>query len=297
MKILTTGATGFIGQHFVRACLARNIFCVALVREHSATDWPYADSMPKINWCSDIQMMATAISSHGITGIVHFASLFLSDHLPHQVAGLVESNINFPTQLLEASRMAGTVQWFLNTGTFWQHYQNEAYRPANLYAASKQAFADILRYYDDTSMVTTSVELNDTYGPNDPRPKLIPTLLRATESIPLSPGEQILQFTYIDDVISGYFEMIRLLECSPNIVRGRAFSLTSPEKHTIKSLVHTIESVLERKLPVTFGARPYREREIMSPWDKGSPIPNWTATTTLFEGIRKTYDSIRTNAI
>ena len=61
----------------------------------------------------------------------------------------------------------------VNTGTSWQHYENSDHRPSNLYAATKQAFEEILNFYATAyPLRVCSLHLSDTYGPNDIRPKL-----------------------------------------------------------------------------------------------------------------------------
>ena len=74
----------------------------------------------------------------------------------------MSSNITFGTQLVEAMVANGCYQ-FVNTGTSWQHYENDEYNPVNLYAATKQAFEDILRYYVETSAlrVITLTQVSD----------------------------------------------------------------------------------------------------------------------------------------
>src|SRR4051812_1833664 len=76
--------------------------------------------------------------------VFHLASLFVSDHRVQDVQNLVESNLLFGTQLLEAMAQAG-VKRIINTGTSWQ-----CPHPFNLYAATKQAFESILGYYVST---------------------------------------------------------------------------------------------------------------------------------------------------
>ena len=53
------------------------------------------------------------------------------------------------------------LKWFINTGTFWQNYQSEKYNPVNLYAATKEAFQNIAKYYTETSsLIFTTIKLN-----------------------------------------------------------------------------------------------------------------------------------------
>jgi nucleoside-diphosphate-sugar epimerase len=109
--------------------------------------------------------------------VFHLASLFLSQHRPENVEPLIQSNLLFSTQLVEAMVNNGC-KLLVNTGTSWQHFEDAHYSPVNLYAATKQAFEVILDYYVEAKgLALISLALFDTYGPGDPRPKLF-SLLR-----------------------------------------------------------------------------------------------------------------------
>ena len=49
-------------------------------------------------------------------------------------------------RLVEALAQGGCGT-FVNTGSAWQHVDGEPYRPKSLYAATKQAFEDIVHFY------------------------------------------------------------------------------------------------------------------------------------------------------
>lgn len=217
--------------------------------------------------------------------VCHVASLFLAKHKSEDVARLVESNLNFPLQLLEAMNALG-IKKFLNTGTSWQHYNDDDYNPVNLYAATKHAFESLLRYYsevDGLSVIT--LKLFDTYGPGDTRPKLF-SLLRRTAStgIPLSmsPGQQLLDLVYIDDVLDAYLlAMARIAD----IGKRESFAVGSSHRISLRELVKIYGEIVGRPVPVEWGGQPYRLREVLIPWN-GDCLPGWKAKISLPEGIK-----------
>ena len=123
--------------------------------------------------------------------MVHLATRFLAAHDRHQVRDLIDTNVRFGAELLEAAHHAN-VRWFLNTGTFWQHFHSDDYAPVNLYAATKQCLDDIGRYYAAAcGLRFITLMLNDTYGPDDHRPKLfnlLRTLALTGEALDMSPN-------------------------------------------------------------------------------------------------------------
>ena len=220
--------------------------------------------------------------------VFHLASLFLSQHRPDQINELIQSNINFPTVLLEAMRLAG-VKSLINTGTSWQHYENSEYNPVNLYAATKQAFDTIIKYYVEAHQFNVcTLKLFDTYGPNDPRPKLISLLYKCAKEgvgIEMSPGEQIVDLVYIDDVVEAYCVAVEVLEKQ---VKGhKTYGVTSKRPMTLREIVQIFEEITKMPLNVVWGGRPYREREVMRLWDTFETLPFWAPKIPFEIGIEK----------
>jgi nucleoside-diphosphate-sugar epimerase len=183
-------------------------------------------------------------------------------------------------------RTAGITK-LINTGTSWQHYQNAAYSPVNLYAATKQAFEDILTYYAEAcGFRAITLKLYDTYGPGDPRRKVVNLLLDSAlsgETIEMSPGDQILDLVHVKDVCRAYHCAAGLLE-----EEGRGLSvygIASEEKVTLKELVNLFNTVAPRRAKVIWGGRPYRAREVMVPWSMGASLPRWRAEVSLRDGL------------
>lgn len=277
MKILISGATGFIGKHLVRRLVEENHIVHTIVRP-----------------CPEINSLIASMEKEKFDGIIHLASFFLAKHESKDIESLIDSNITLGTKLLEAATRS-RVSWFINTGTFWQHYKNKNYNPVNLYAATKQAFEDVAKYYIETSNLNfVTLELSDTFGPEDTRPKIFNLWLKASknkETLDMSPGKQTLDINYIDDVVGGYMQMIGLLSRDKKrSLRGKKFSLNSTKRYTLRELASVFEKVTKTKLNINWGKKEYRPREVMVPWNKGVKIPGWKPKISIEKGIRKMYE-------
>ncbi len=285
MKILVTGATGFIGTNLTRELKKKHDLYILGQFEGD----PEKLGLPGIVMSDNIQHLADYIKANEIEGIIHLASLYLTTHTPEQVKDLVSSNIYFGTAVLEAATQAGCVRWFLNTGSIWQNYNVEgnAYNPVNLYAATKQAFIDMAKYYSDVFGIRfCTLKLCDTYGPNDTRKKLFKLFKDCSESgevLKMSPGEQKIDLIYITDIIAGFTHLSELL--SNNVVLADEYVLTSGKQIPLKELAQLFSKVSGRKLNIEWGGRPYRDREVMIPW-KGIPVPGWKAEIDVQKGIK-----------
>ena len=287
MKILLTGATGFIGSHLAQRLVAEGHELAILVRPSSSLDVlkPILPDIQVNIYDGSYASMLSALEAAKPSMVCHIASLFLAQHKPEDVTRLIESNINFPTQLLEAMNHIGVKQ-VINTGTSWQHFKNDFYNPVNLYAATKQAFESLLEYYIEAQgFKAVTLKLFDTYGPGDSRPKLFSMLRNAAlsqERLFMSPGEQVLDLVYIDDVIDAFVNAIHML---PSQTSGnRCFGVSSERPIRLKDLVAIYEKTLNLKLKIDWGGRNYRVREVMCPWS-APLLPGWHAHVELEDGL------------
>jgi nucleoside-diphosphate-sugar epimerase len=236
-----------------------------------------------------IAELAALLERRKTDAVVHLAGCFVSEHGPDDVEPLVEANVALGTRLLEAMRLAG-VSRLVDTGTAWQHYHSDGYRPVNLYAATKQAFGDILQYYVDLGTVrAVTLDLFDTYGPGDWRPKLVPALLAALRSgreLAMSSGDQSLDLVHVEDVCQAYeVATRRLLAGDP--ARHATYSVSTGAPRTLREVVRTLEQAAGATLSVAWGARPDRAREVKTPWRGGERLPGWAAQVALEDGFAR----------
>ncbi len=287
--VLVTGASGYIGGHLVSR-LARDGWQVHMVvRKGSLLPAaPEFSQAVKHTHDGTTEGMIRLVAEAKPEVIFHLASLFLAQHEPGDVEPLVLSNVLFGSQLLEAMRVNGVSQ-IVNTGTSWQHYNNDDYSPVCLYAATKQAFEDILAYYSEAASIkAVTLQLFDTYGPDDPRPKLFHLLNKAAKSrevLAMSPGEQLIDLVYIDDVIDAYLCAIAALGVLP--VGHHVYAVSSGKPVPLRELVSIYEKAVGVNLSIDWGKRTYRPREVMVPWNRGRSLAGWYPRVSLSDGIRR----------
>jgi nucleoside-diphosphate-sugar epimerase len=288
-KALLTGATGFIGGHLTRELLGEGWELHLIVRSEAAlgTIESVRANVRIYPHDGTTEHLLAIVARVEPDVVYHLASLFLAQHTPADIESLLRSNVLFATQLAEAMTRAGC--WRLvNTGTSWEHFENSDYNPVNLYAASKQAFEVILDYYlATTPLKVITLKLFDTYGPDDPRPKLFTLLQKvaaAGEPLAMSPGEQLIDLVYIDDVVRAFIMAAeRLLESK--VVGHEHYAVSSGNPLRLRDLVELYGRVIGKVLPIQWGGRPYRPREVMVPWNVGASLPGWQPSVGLEEGI------------
>ena len=290
MTTLITGATGYLGARLAARLASQGEAVHAVIRENSKKDRLRAV-------CPSASLHLYDGSTASLCGILqtlqpctvyHLASMFIADHAAADVEPLVRSNVLFGTQLLEAMTFAN-VNNLVIAATASQNFHGDSYCPATLYAATKEAFLAIARYYVEAGHARIiTLKIFDTYGPGDWRNKLIPLLIRTArtgEPLGMSPGYQLLDLVYVDDVVDAFAKAGGRL-ASQTGLSCEEYAISSGKRITLREVVATFECVLGQKMPVIFGERDYRAREIMDPWRGGISVPGWSPETDLEMGLR-----------
>lgn len=282
---LITGATGFVGGHLARSLLRDGWRVVALVR--STSDVSEIRGVEIVVMPASARDLSPMLANVAPDVVWHLATCFRGQHRVDDVEALVTANILFGTQLGEALA-SKPPRLLVNVGTAWQRDERGAYRPAALYAATKQAMEDIFRYYAEAGLLRVAdVKLFDTYGPGDQRGKLLSQLHRASvtgKELAMSPGEQLIDLLYVDDAV----EALRAAAASA-AGPWQSWAASSGGSRPLREVVALFEAVTRRPVPVRWGALPYRDREMFVPWHAGDPVPGWIPRTPLADGIRMTW--------
>lgn len=219
----------------------------------------------------------------------HTAGLYRREHAIADISPLIETNILFGAQLLEAMRCSGC-RHLVTAGSYFQHFNAEDGGALNLYAATKQAFEDLLAYYVDVAcMSAIRLTLPDIYSEHDRRPKLMTAIATAwaeKKAVAFQDEEAWIDPVHVEDTASAFAEASKLLE-SGAVAPGTIsrFSVTCGRDVTASELVTLFARLGGRMLDVTRGSG-WRFSRRMKPW-RGTLVPDWKQRVTLEDGIRR----------
>lgn len=292
-RVLITGISGFIGCHLAKCLLDKGCEVHGIVRPGSRR-FPIEEVAIKTKLHVDdgkTETLNEIIKTAQPEVVFHLATLFLASHETKDVIPLLESNVVFGARLLEAMNQ-NRVFCLVNTGTCWQNYLGATYRPVALYGATKQAFETLLEYYADVSPFRAiTLKIFDTFGPNDPRGKLFGHLKKLLESpspnpLEMSSGNQITAPLFIDDAVDAILHAAnRVLKSNTRLLESYGIP---GESRTLREIIAVFEEVSQKKLPVKWGARANRPREMTGElWNAGPPLPGWTPKTSFKAGVEK----------
>ncbi len=287
-RVLITGITGYIGSHLARQLLT-DCEVYGLVREPLHTEYilEFQDRLHLETTDGDYTSIEAAMRKIQPDIVYHLATYYTGGHGPEATPALIASNITFSAYLLEAMSTCGCSA-LVYASTIMAHYRGEAYCPLNLYAATKQAFSDLLAYYTDAGLVkAVTLVLSDTYGPGDRRPKILNLVAKAArtgEWLALSDGEQDFDTVYIDDVTAAFAQAGEQLVCNRDW-KNETFQVCASAPLTLRQTVEKMIKINGLMLHATWGKRPQPEREIRRAVRRYPQLPGWDQQVSLDEGL------------
>ncbi len=120
---------------------------------------------------------------------------------------------------------------------------------------------------------------------------LIPQAIQAAlkdQPFPMTSGRQTREFTYIDDLITGYLKAA----VTPEAI-GHTINLGTGKTYTILEVVEQIRQLTDSRMRLQVGALPDRVGEIMiyqCDNTKARHLLGWAPETPLTQGLKKTID-------
>lgn len=286
--VLITGITGYIGSHLAKSLLA-DYQVYGLVREPLRREYiaDFQDMLGLLPVDGSYESIYRAVQTVQPDLVYHLAAYYTGAHGGQETPRLIDSNITFGAYLLEAMSACGVPALAYAT-TYMTHYRGANYCPVNLYAATKQAFSDLLTYYTDAGLLrAATLMISDTYGTGDRRPKVLNIVKRAVETgerVAFSTGDIPYDVVYIDDIVSAF----RLT--GERLLRGEfqndMFQVVPESPLSLRETVELMVQVNHLTLNAGWGERPAAEREMSKLIRLYPTPPGWVPRTPLEEGLR-----------
>lgn len=285
MRILLTGGSGYIGKKMIqRLASDGHKICIVLRKNSDVED--VKKYIERVIYNINYSDVYNQIKDFKPECYINVAGKYYGTHNADTIQEMIEANILFPTLVLDAAIKAGCEN-VIHTSSFQQCYQGERYNPVNMYAATKQSFEDILKYYVECKVIKVIVlQLFDTYGADDTRNKIFNRIrrLKEDESIELSSGMQKMFFCYIDDVIEAYAIALKQT-LSNEFGFMKKYAIRGEKPIELKKFIEWYCSQMNRVFILNWGEREYLNREIMDPTGYGEVLPGWKTQITYEHGI------------
>ncbi len=242
MRVLVTGANGFIGRRFVETHAAdHELFALARAA---------GPDVPGVEWIAHdlVEPLTAAALPDRVDAVVHFAQSRRYREFPEGARDVFDVNTRSTLELLEYARAAGAHSFvFPSTGGVYgysyEHFaETDPVSPLNFYFSSKYC-AELLIANYQRFFKTLVLRLFFVYGPGQDR-MLIPTLIERVVTgevvtIEGNPGLRINPI-YVDDAV-------RVFTSALELAGSGLFNVAGDETVTITELVELIGAVADRK--------------------------------------------------
>jgi nucleoside-diphosphate-sugar epimerase len=290
-RVLITGSTGAVGSILVKHLISSGFEVLELTRNLEKSKALFGESTNKYEISEDQDKLVKYIKIYNPDIVLHLAAFVTSSDSFEDAMQLISSNIIFTTRLLDALKST-SVKAFINTGTFAEYYKGDnLLKPAYLYAATKTSSRFLTEYYSSVQgFKNITIVPYTIYGTIDRQRKIIDYIYDSLESknaLALSPGEQVLDFIHVNDVVDFYLTVIKNIDKIPS---STIFHLGTGVGHTLKALASIVENITAQKANIKWGGKAYRPSDIMyavANTDIQTKIFAWSPSLNIYDGVRQ----------
>lgn len=258
MKILVTGADGFIGSHLTEELVKGGYDVRAFVYYNSFNSWGWLDSLPE-----DIKSRLDVVSGdirdpyfvrkamEGIDCVFHLAALIAIPFSYYAPDAYVDTNIKGTLNVLNAARDFKTKRVIITstsevygTAQYVPIDEKHPFQGQSPYSASKIGADRIAEsFYRSFDVPVTIVRPFNTYGPRQSARAVIPTiisqLLAGCTEIKLGSITPTRDFVFVKDTVRGFME---LAKCDKAI--GKEVNIATMQEISVGKLAQTMIDII-----------------------------------------------------
>jgi len=306
MKVLVTGADGFIGSHLAEALIRRGYDVRAFVFYNSFNSWGWLDQVPddiKNNldvFAGDIRDphgVKTAMA--GCDSVLHLAALIAIPYSYHSPDTYIDTNVKGTLNVVQAARELGvnrviqtSTSEVYGTARFVPITEDHPLQGQSPYSASKIGADQIaLSFHSSFGTPVTIVRPFNTYGPRQSARAVIPTIISqiaaGKKTIYLGSLHPTRDFNYISDTVAGF---IAALESENGV--GDVVNIGSNFEISVGETVEMIAGIMQTDIEIKTDdvrIRP-KNSEVERLWadnSKALRLFDWSPCYAGKEGLRR----------
>ena len=314
MKVLVTGADGFIGSHLTEELVKKGYEVRAFTYYNSFGTWGWLDMMPaEILKIVEIFIVnirdpnGVRMALKGVEEIFHLAALIAIPFSFHSPDSYVDTNIKGTLNVLQAARDYDTSKVLITstsevygTAQYVPIDEKHPYQGQSPYSATKIG-ADRLAesFYRSFETPISIVRPFNTYGPRQSARAVIPTiisqLLAGKKEIKLGALSPTRDFNYVKDTVAGF---ISIAESDRTI--GEEINIATQNEISIGELASEIISQINPDARIICEEERLRPEKsevnrLLGSNEKIKRLTGWRPQYSLKEGLQKTIDWVKEN--
>ena len=310
LKVVVTGAGGFIGSHLVERLLGLGAQVTAFVRYNSRNDAGVLDFI--VDTKRDVRIVSGEIREletvrsllKGSDIVFHLAALVGIPYSYVHPSEVMEVNTIGTLNVLNAAREHGlkkivvtSTSEVYGSALYVPIDENHPKQPQSPYSASKIAADAIsLSFYHSFNLPVAIVRPFNTYGPRQSDRAIIPTIISQALTrnvISIGNTTPTRDFTFVTDTVEG---MLRIAESDQAM--GKEINLGSGREISIGDLAKKIAVQLNASVEIKKGEERIRPAKseverLLSSNERAKQLAGWEPKIGLDQGLMLTVDWIR----
>jgi len=290
MRLLVTGATGFIGSQLVRAARSRGHEVVATGSLNSALEQQRAnrlaaEGIPIIDGSLRVPTFTKRLV-HGCDAVVHLASARRAAEVPDSY--FFDVNVE-ATKLLLASCVRAKVRRFVYGSTVAVYgcrrgvvlSEDTPVAPDDVHGKSKLAAECAVRSFSDR-LETTIARIGEAYGPEDLRLLKFFKAARRTPALIVGDRRSLHQPIHVQDLVRAL-----LLAVEHPAASGETFVFAGPSAITSRDVLKTIGATMAA--PVWHLRLPFSRKSVSFRTEKARAVLGFEPTIPFDDGVHDTF--------
>jgi len=306
VKVLITGADGFIGSHLTEAMVKNGHDVRAFVFYNSFNSWGWLDHVSK-SIREEIDIFAGDVRDpNGVRtamkdcdAVLHLAALIAIPYSYHSSDTYIDTNVKGTLNVLQAARDLG-VKRVIHTSTsevygtacFVPITEEHPLQGQSPYSASKIG-ADQLAYsfYSSFNLPVVIARPFNTYGPRQSARAVIPTIItqvvNGQRQIKLGAVSPTRDFNFVKDTVAGF---VSVLEGHGGL--GEVINFGSNFEVSIGDTAQLIAEVMNKEIEIVTDEARLRPKnsEVERLWadnSKAKELLNWQPAYSGLEGFKR----------
>ncbi len=309
MKVLITGADGFIGSHLAELLVEKGYNVRAFVCYNSFNSYGWLDTIPKETkekidfFPGDIRdPNGVREAMKGIDIVFHLAALIAIPFSYHSPDSYIDTNVKGTLNIIQAARdnkikrvLVTSTSEVYGTAQFVPITELHPKQPQSPYSASKigaDAIAD--SFYRSFDLPITIVRPFNTFGPRQSARAVIPTiisqLLNGAHEIKLGDITPTRDLLFVKDTVNGF---LKIAECDELI--GHEVNIATQSEISVGDLAQQLINQINPSAKIitdTIRLRPEKSEvfRLFGSNEKLKSFTDWRQEYTLAEGLNETIE-------
>lgn len=286
MKIAILGALGFLGKNLTQSLVSQGHHVTGFVL-NPPTAQPTGFEYSPLSTLYNVPLTERI----AFDVVINLAARRSTRNTPLSDAEVREFTFDIPKDFI--LRASGPETLILNASTYIQNFGGIEGQTVDSYGSAKQELSEYLQEIStDQKFRVLDLFLFTIFGQGDRPNHLVPSLLSAAkkgDEISLSPGHQLMNLIYIDDVVRNFSKTLSITD----EFSYRKHYMWREDYFSVRELVSSIESIANTSINCVWGGRQYAGHEMFEPWSiPMTQFPGFEEHVTLEEGLQKLWSAL-----